>query len=152
MLKHLKNRDVLSGLIFVIVGVYVALKAYQDYSIGTLSRMGPGYFPLILGVTLAIIGLVVVALGLNVRGLEVKPEFSARAVAAVLLGALAFAQLVERFGLIPASLALTLIAAAAEKNYRLRRSIVLGLALGILCWTIFVLGLDMNLSAFTWQP
>jgi hypothetical protein len=151
MMKHLKNRDVLSGLVFVVVGVFVALKAYFEYTLGTLSRMGPGYFPLMLGVVLALIGLVVIALSVNVKGLEVKVTFGMRAVMAVLLSALVFGFLVERLGLIPSALALTLIAAAAEQRYELRRSLVLGCFLGVLTWLIFVFGLEMNLSAFAWS-
>lgn len=150
MLKHLKNRDVLSGLVFVVIGVYVAIKAYLDYTLGALARMGPGYFPLLLGVVLALIGLVVIALAVNVKGLEVKANFSGRAVLAVLLAALVFGLLVERLGMIPAALALTLVAAAAEKRYLLGRTMALGCFLGVLTWLIFVFGLEMNLAAFTW--
>lgn len=151
MLKHLKNRDVLSGLLFILVGAYVAIKSYNDYSVGTLARMGPGYFPLILGVSLALVGLVVVTLALNVQGLDVKPSFGVRTVVAVLLSALVFGLLVERVGLIPSALALTLIAAAAEKRFVLSRSLFLGCSLGLLTWLIFVFGLEMTLSAFAWN-
>lgn len=151
MLKHLKNRDVLSGLVFILIGVYVAVKANNDYTVGTLSRMGPGYFPIILGVLLALIGMVVLALAINVKGLDMKPTFGIRAVLAVLLATLVFGLLIERVGMIPSALALTLIAGAAEKHYQLTRSLVLGCALGGLTWMIFIFGLEMNLTAFAWN-
>jgi hypothetical protein len=151
VLKHMKNRDVLSGLLFILVGAFVAIKAYNDYPVGTLARMGPGYFPLILGVALALVGVVVIALALNVQGLDLKPNFGARTFVAVLLSALVFGLLVERVGLMPSALALTLIAAAAEKRFVLSRSLFLGFSLGLLTWLIFVFGLEMNLSAFAWN-
>lgn len=151
MLKHLKNRDVLSGLVFIAIGVFVAVKAYNEYTLGTLARMGPGYFPMLIGVVLALIGVVVVALALNVKGLEIKPTFGLRAVVSILLSALVFGLLIERVGLIPSALALTLIAAAAEKRYVFSRTLALGCCLGVLTWLIFIFGLEMNLSAFTWN-
>ena len=146
--SHLKNRDVLSGLFFVGIGAFVAIKSYLQYPIGTLGRMGPGYFPLILGIVLALIGLVVIAMSLRVRGLEIKATFRWRSVWAVLLGVLLFSQTVERVGLIPSALMLCLVASLAERPYRFKRALKLGCFLGVLTWLIFVLGLEMNLAAF----
>ena len=47
------QKDFFSGLVFVVVGVAYALGA-TNYKIGDGARMGPGYFPLLLGVLLAI--------------------------------------------------------------------------------------------------
>lgn len=151
MTKYWKNRDVLSGLLFVLIGVFVAIKAYVQYPVGAVGRMGPGYFPLILGVALAFIGVAVIALSFKLTGLEIKANFRLRSVLSVLLGVLLFSQTVERLGLIPAALGLCLVAAAAEKPYQLGRTLLLGLFLGVLTWLIFVLGLEMNLSAFAWR-
>ena len=52
------QKDFFSGLMFIVVGAAFALGA-STYSIGTGARMGPGYFPLVLGVLLAIIGIAV---------------------------------------------------------------------------------------------
>ena len=49
------QKDFFSGLMFLVVGGAFAWGA-TSYSIGTGARMGPGYFPLLLGVLLAILG------------------------------------------------------------------------------------------------
>ena len=49
------QKDFFSGLMFMCVGVAFAWGA-SGYTIGTGARMGPGYFPLVLGVLLALLG------------------------------------------------------------------------------------------------
>ena len=50
------QKDFLSGLMFLVVGGVFAWGA-THYSIGTGARMGPGYFPLLLGVILVLVVL-----------------------------------------------------------------------------------------------
>lgn len=57
---HLKNRkDFIAGLLFMAVGVYFAWSASR-YTVGSAANMGPGYFPLLLGAVLTVLGSVVV--------------------------------------------------------------------------------------------
>ena len=57
-MKIKSQKDFFSGLMFMVVGISFAWGA-TTYSGGSGARMGPGYFPLLLGVMLAIIGAVV---------------------------------------------------------------------------------------------
>lgn len=57
LIKH--QKDFWSGLMFIILGAGFALIAQEKYSMGTTARMGPGYFPFILGILLTILGAVV---------------------------------------------------------------------------------------------
>ncbi|WP_296509853.1 tripartite tricarboxylate transporter TctB family protein, partial [Rhodoferax sp.] len=57
-MKIQSQKDFYSGLMFTIVGGSFALGA-SDYAVGTGARMGPGYFPLVLGVLLAILGVAI---------------------------------------------------------------------------------------------
>ena len=57
-MKIKSQKDFLSGLMFLVVGGIFAWGA-TSYSIGTGARMGPGYFPLLLGVLLAVLGAIV---------------------------------------------------------------------------------------------
>jgi len=47
--------DFWSGVLFIVAGVAIAMLA-QDYRLGTAARMGPGYFPTLLGALLALLG------------------------------------------------------------------------------------------------
>ena len=51
------QKDFFAGLLFLVLGVAFALGA-QTYNVGTGARMGPGYFPLMLGVVLALLGAI----------------------------------------------------------------------------------------------
>ncbi|MEG0201441.1 MAG: tripartite tricarboxylate transporter TctB family protein, partial [Comamonas sp.] len=58
------QKDFFSGLMFLVVGLAFAIGA-SNYTIGSGARMGPGYFPLILGVLMAILGAAICVSGLT---------------------------------------------------------------------------------------
>ena len=57
-MKIKSHKDFFAGLMYLVVGAAFAIGA-TEYNIGTGARMGPGYFPLILGVILGLIGSVI---------------------------------------------------------------------------------------------
>ena len=59
------QKDFFAGLLYMVIGIAFAWGA-TTYNIGDGARMGPGYFPLLLGVILAIIGGIVMARALVV--------------------------------------------------------------------------------------
>lgn len=63
-MAHRLNRGILGGLILLSLGLFVAWYTQQSYAIGTMRRMGPGFVPLILGWTLAGLGLLILIAGL----------------------------------------------------------------------------------------
>ena len=65
-MKIKSQKDFFSGLMFTVVGVAFAWGA-TNYSVGTGARMGPGYFPLVLGILMAVIGLGIMFSGLTVE-------------------------------------------------------------------------------------
>ncbi len=65
-MKIKSQKDFYSGLLYTVVGAAFAYGAIS-YNIGTAARMGPGYFPLLLGVMLAIIGAIVLLKSLVVE-------------------------------------------------------------------------------------
>ena len=60
----LKNKDLLAGIMFMVIGIVFAVGAY-NYQIGTAARMGPGFFPRILGFLMAGLGVVIAGIGLK---------------------------------------------------------------------------------------
>jgi hypothetical protein len=59
--------DILGGALLVAFGLGVGFYA-QRYNIGTLTRMGPGFFPAALGFLLALLGLAILLPGLRRTG------------------------------------------------------------------------------------
>ena len=150
MIKRVDTRDFIAGVGLLAVGLFVALYASSHYRVGDPARMGPGFFPTLLGWILAGLGALVVLLSFRatVHAFE-PPPFAWRPFLAVLLAILAFSLLIERLGLVPTALVMTVIAAFANDNFRIVRALLLGVFLAALSWLIFTVGLQMTLPAFS---
>jgi hypothetical protein len=144
-MHFLKNRDVVSG-----IGLGALIKTHFNYPVGSVTFMGPGFFPMMLGVGLLAIGLITSMVAWGDCRQRWQPQFGWRAVLAVLGAMLAFALLVERAGLLPATMALSLIVGMARVPYSFKSSLLLGMSLSALSWLVFVLGLNMNLRMLAW--
>lgn len=140
-------RELLAGAFAIGLGA-AAVWIAQDYPFGSLRRMGPGYFPTSLGWLLIGLGAVIVAGGFLRAGLQPRPEW--RNMIAVLAGILAFALMVERFGLIAATAALICITAAADRDSTLRGTVILAVCLVAMTVGIFVYGLGIPFRLWNW--
>lgn len=141
------QKDFFSGLMFMVLGAAFAWGATK-YSIGTGARMGPGYFPLMLGVLLAILGAVVAFNGLvieRVGGDKVgkwawKPLcyiIGANLIFGVCLGGLPSIGL-KSLGLIAGIYALTFVASMAEPGWKVKNTFFLGTALAVISYLAFI--------------
>jgi hypothetical protein len=140
-------KDFWTGLIYLAVGAGVILIA-RNYSVGTASRMGPGYFPLALSGLLVIFGLVAVVRSFMVPG-EPVGAFAWKPLVLILVGTALFGALVGTLGLIAALLALVLTSAAASEKFRWDWRAALGLvALIAFCSLVFVKGLGVPMPLF----
>lgn len=149
MNKHFDVRDFAAGVFLVVTGLFVAMYASTHYEIGEASRMGPGYFPTVLGWTLFGLGIAIAMFSFRTALQSVEaPLFLLRPFLAVLLAIGAFGLLIDRVGLIPTTLIMTVIVAYANRQFQLRRAVALGVALSVISWAIFSLGLQMTLPVF----
>lgn len=141
------QKDFFSGLMFMVLGAAFAWGATK-YSIGTGARMGPGYFPLMLGVLLAILGAVVAFNGLvieRVGGDKVgkwawKPLcyiIGANLIFGVCLGGLPSIGL-KSLGLIVGIYALTFVSSMAEPGWKVKNTFFLGTALAVISYLAFI--------------
>jgi Tripartite tricarboxylate transporter TctB family len=148
MTSRVQNpKDFWTGLIYLAVGTAVILIA-RHYSVGTASRMGPGYFPLALAGLLVLFGLVAVVRSFIVPGGAIG-SFAWKPLALVLVGTALFGALVGTLGLIIALLALVLTSAAASERFRFDWRAALGLvALIVFCALVFVKGLGVPMPLF----
>ena len=147
------QKDFFSGLMFIVVGAAFALGA-STYSIGTGARMGPGYFPLVLGVLLAIIGIAVTFTSLVVEtedGDKIgkfawKPLFfiiSANLVFGACIGGLPMIGL-KPLGLIVGIYLLTYIASHAGDEHKFKEVAVLATVLALLSYVAFIVLLKLQ--------
>lgn len=108
------SKDLVSGLLFLAVGAFLVVEA-ADYRMGTLLRMGPGYFPVIIGSLILLVGGTLTVKGV-MKGAEKLPTFSLRPLVFLLGAILAFALALERTGLIAATILLVLIGRMASQR------------------------------------
>lgn len=146
------TRDFIAGIILIAGGVFVALYASNNYQVGDAARMGPGYFPTMLGWILAFLGLVIAAFSFRtVVHILKPPPFTPRPFIAVIAAVALFAVLINRIGLIPTTILMVIVTASGSDSFRFPRAVVLGVCLSAIAWAIFVFGLQMTLPAFAWE-
>ena len=147
------QKDFFSGLMFMTVGVAFAWGA-SDYTIGNGARMGPGYFPLVLGVLLALLGamitfnaLVVETVdGEKIGSIAWKPLvfiIAANLVFGACLGGLPSIGL-PPMGLIVGIFALTFIASNAGEEFKFKEVTILAIILAVMSYAAFILLLKLQ--------
>ena len=147
MIAQLRNnRDLLAGLLFVVVGV-VAFWLARGYRFGSSSMMGPGYFPAVLSGVLVILGLIVGARGLRAPE-AITERVSLRGLLALTIGVLFFAVTVRRLGFVPALAGLVVISALARQGARPGETIALTVVITVLLVGIIIWGLGMPYPLF----
>ncbi len=147
-MSKFNSRELAGGIFITVTGAVFALYAMTHYAIGTITRMGPGMVPLALGVLLALFGicLMVGAAWKPVRRGEIRIFVPA----VILISIVAFAALINPFGLLPAVFVSAVIATLAEVNVRPVVTLALALALCLTAWLIFVVALQLPLTLFKW--
>ncbi|WP_029770477.1 tripartite tricarboxylate transporter TctB family protein [Pseudogulbenkiania sp. MAI-1] len=135
-------KDFWTGVLYVLVGgagVYIA----QDYGTGEAARMGPGYFPTVLGGLLLLFGLVAIGRSFFRAG-EAIGHIPWKPISLVIGATVLFGLLLRPVGLVVAMLALILLSAAASSQFRFEwRASVAMIALIAACSLVFVKGLGV---------
>jgi hypothetical protein len=149
MPAHRSARDVLAGATFVVFGVAFAFGA-TSYAIGDPVRMGPGYFPLIVGIMLSIVGIVI--------ALKPFPEDDAgpisgppwRALVLIVGAFVVFGLTVRGLGLAPSTFVAVAMASFSTPQMRLPTALALSFALTVISVLVFAYGLSLRLPL--WGP
>ena len=141
------TKDFWAGAVFVAFGA-AALVMAQDYSLGTVSRMGPGYFPRMLSILLMVVGIVSIARSFFVAREEL-PAFALKPALLVIGALVAAGYLLPRAGLIVGLAVLMLGAAAASDKFRAewKKLVLLTIVTIAFCAVVFVhlLGISLPL-------
>jgi hypothetical protein len=156
-MKIKSQRDFFAGLMFLAVGIAFAWGA-TNYTIGTGARMGPGYFPLILGVLLAAIGLAVVFEALVVETEDGEPIGSfawkpllyvigANVIFGICLGGIAPIGL-PPLGLIVGIFALVFVASLAAESFNVKEVAILSVVLAIISYLAFIKLLNLQFTVW----
>ncbi|MDF0601107.1 tripartite tricarboxylate transporter TctB family protein [Psychromarinibacter sp. C21-152] len=136
---------IVAGGLMGLIGAFVIAQAL-GMQLGSPSRMGPGYYPLLLGIACVGLGLCIAIF--EARGTEDRPDADRDPAAwksrlLVPASMIAFALLLERAGLAPACIALVCVASPAAPRRTVAGTVALAVATPVLAWLIFVLGLGL---------
>lgn len=136
-------KDFWAGIIFIFFGL-AAVVIGQDYQMGTAGRMGPAYFPTILGGLLALIGVASVVRSLLRPG-EAIGTFHLKSLLLILVAVVLFGVLMRGAGLAPAIVVLVVLSAYASPSFKLGHSLLIAVGLAAFSALLFVklLGLPM---------
>lgn len=146
-MKIKSQKDFFSGLMFMAIGVAFGWGA-TNYSIGSGARMGPGYFPLLLGVILTVLGAAITFKALVIEtetGDKIgkwawKPLvfiIGANVLFGILLGGLPNIGL-PAMGMIAAIYGLTIVSSLAGDRFNLKEVLILATILALLSYLAFV--------------
>ena len=141
-MKIKSPRDFWAGLMFISFGLFFLIVSQVMYQMGTAVRMGPGYFPTVLGGILAVLGAIVLFGSFAVEGPPVA-KFHFRPLLFLAASSLAFAYLLKPLGLVLASAALIFISAYGGHEFKWKEVTWLTIALVIISVLVFVKGLTL---------
>ncbi len=139
-------RDFCAGLIFLFFGALAAYIA-RDYPMGSAVRMGPGYFPYLLGILLALIGVAICIRSIVIAGERIESA-NLRALSLVLGAVGMFAITIESGGIVIATALLVGIGATASSESRPREVAVLIVFMLALAVGVFTYGLGLPFKIF----
>lgn len=147
-LMKIDTRESLSGLLTLAFGGLVLVEASR-YSMGNLLRMGPGFFPSILGWGLVGVGLLLLIQALRVR--NVIEKIQVRPLICVTVGLVGFALMINSLGVFMATAFMVVVSRFAERGLNWKVTLLLAAALNLLVYLVFVLGLSIHLKLFPWS-
>jgi len=139
-------QNLIGGLLTVALGVAVLATAWH-YPMGSLLRMGPGFFPCVIAALIVLLGLALTASGLRAPSGAASIKIRWRSALAVATGVVLFALSLERAGLVPATLLLVLVSSLAEPGWRPRRAAILAVVVTALVYLLFVTVLQIPVAA-----
>ena len=134
-----------------------AVWAGTSYRIGSLERMGPGFFPVALGVILALAGVAIMigaAANAIAEGKEenkeanLRPEW--RGWICISLSIVAFVILGKYGGLVPATFGIVFISAMGDRQNTVKNALILAAAMCLVCVLIFWYALQVQFPLFQW--
>jgi hypothetical protein len=146
MIKMRNLKDFFAGLMFVAFGGAAVWMA-QAYPFGNAGRMGPAYFPTLVGSLLIVLGAFVVVAGLAVRG-QRPGSFHFKPLIFVLTSVVLFGFALERLGLIIAIFSLVFFSSLGGSEFRLRGFFFLAATLAAGSFLVFIYGLGLQIPVW----
>lgn len=139
-----QKKDFWSGVMFIALGVLFIVWS-REYQFGTAQRMGPGFFPTILGILMAVLGVLVALPSISQKSPVVEIDrVGWRGLIIVLAAVLLYALLLLRLGFVVSLIVLIVLSAVASEEFRWKETIISVVVLGVASYLVFVKGLELQ--------
>jgi Tripartite tricarboxylate transporter TctB family len=135
-------KDFWAGLMFIGFGAFFMVWALTHYQMGTAVRMGPAYFPTVLGGLLAFLGILVFIESLAMEGPPV-PKFSFRPLVLISAACVIYGYTMKPLGLVIATALLVFISAFGGHEFKWKEVTILYVILIVFSLLVFVKGLTL---------
>jgi len=145
------KKDLYAGIMFVAIGAFFALWA-TNYPMGTAVRMGPAYFPTILGVLLALLGLIIFVRGFTLVDEDPRPT-QLKPLLLINGAAIIFGLLIDplKVGFVGAVVISVIVCASGGYEFKLKEALIESIVLVVVCYLAFVYGLGLPFRLFPWN-
>ena len=143
------QKDFAAGLLFIAIGIGAIVIA-SNYPLGSAARMGPGYFPRMLGILLIVLGAIVALRALRLQGPPL-PRWPWRPTVTVLGSVVLFGAIVNWLGVAFSTILLIVTASTASHEFRPKEALIAGVLLAGLAVGVFVIGLKLQLPIWPWS-
>jgi hypothetical protein len=148
-----QKKDYYAGGLMTLIGIGSVMEA-RHYNVGTLFHMGPGFFPIILGVIMTCLGILIAGVAAMASAVDddqliiPKPEW--RAWACILAGPVLFIVLGNLGGLIPATFACVFVSALGDRESTLKSAVILATGVTFCGVLLFSYLLQVSLPMWRW--
>jgi uncharacterized membrane protein YidH (DUF202 family) len=149
-LKIKNQEDFWAGLMFAGFGL-LAMVISMDYPFGTASRMGPGYFPTVLGGIMLTLGAIVAVMALKSDSEKKIVPFAWKPMIMLSLGFIVFGWGIDNIGFIPSLFVMILVTAAAGQTFKIVEVLILSVALIAGAVGVFIYGIELPYPLFWWR-
>ena len=147
-MKLRNHQDFWSGMMLLVLGILFIVLSRQ-YQLGTAAKMGPGYFPTVLGGLLALLGVMIIFGAFAKSNPETKlSPVGWRELFLLLLGVLLFAILLPKLGLIVSLWILIFVSALGSHEFSFKETFLSAIVLSVLGWGVFAKGLELQMAVW----
>jgi putative tricarboxylic transport membrane protein len=143
-------KDFWAGILFMMVGLVVIFVAL-GYPMGSAGRMGPGYFPRVLGAILMVLGFLTVIRGVTTQGVPFG-GWPWRYFLLILGSVVVFAFALPKLGLAFSSFILVALSGFAAPEGKTWQIIAYAAALSLTASCVFVYALGLEIPLWPWSP
>lgn len=147
-MKIKSQEDFWSGLMFIGFGI-LAIVIARDYPMGSAMRMGPGYFPTMIGGGLILLGAIIGLLSFKVPG-EGIGRWPWRAIVMMSVAFAVFAWGIDNIGFIPSLAILIVLSSLSTRRYKWVEILLESVVLIAGSWAVFIYGLELPFPLF-WE-